>query len=254
MLKITYLGQMCYLIECGTVRIVTDPYLSHSVDRPGSTRLYEPPATLAELMPDIILISHPHGDHLDKESLIPFYRMRRRSFTLVPAPSAPKILEIGGEPLPMTAPGPAMLGESFRLGGVTVTAIPCAHTALHTDDNGDYRELSYLIEYGEKKIFFGGDMSMYDGLLESLCTIVPDVMLLPVNGSDWFRTSRNIIGNLDSNEAAELAVRCKAKYFIPGHHDLYASNGCPNEWIAFSAKKFGAPLTLLKPCESLEIS
>ncbi len=253
-MKFTYLGQMCALIECGPIRIVTDPYLSHSVDRPGSTRLYEPPATLAGLMPDIILISHPHGDHLDPESLIPFYRMRRRSFTLVPAPSAPKILEIGGEPVPMTAPGPAMLGESFRLGGVSVTAIPCAHTELHTDENGDYRELSYLIEYEGKKLFFGGDMSMYEGLLQTLIAAAPDLMFLPVNGADWFRTSRGIIGNLDSNEAAELAVRCRAKSFIPGHHDLYASNGCPDEWIEFSAEKFGAPLKLLKPMQSVEIA
>ncbi|MBQ2706670.1 MAG: MBL fold metallo-hydrolase [Clostridia bacterium] len=252
-MKITYLGQMCYLIECGGIRIVTDPYLSNSVDRPGSTRKYPAPMTLADIMPDVIVISHPHGDHLDKTSLTPFYRMRRRSFTLVPAPSAETIRSIGGEPVPMTAPAPAKLGESFRLGGVTITAIPCAHTELHCDEEGCFRELSYLIECDGKSVFFGGDMSMYEGLLESLTAMKPDAMLLPVNGSDWFRTSRNIIGNLDSNEAAELAARVGTKVFVPGHHDLYDTNGCPDAWIEFSAQKFGAPLKLLKPCESVEI-
>ncbi len=252
-MKITYLGQMCYLIECGSIRIVTDPYLSNSVDRPNSTRKYPAPTTLSELLPDIIVISHAHGDHLDIASLAPFYRLRRRSFTLVPAPVADAIAAIGGEPVAMTAPSPAMLGESFRLGDVIITAFPCAHTELHRDEEGCYAELSYLIEWDGKKVFFGGDMSMYEGLLESLCAMRPDVMLLPVNGGDWFRTSRGIIGNLDCNEAAELAARVGTGAFIPGHHDLYEANGCPDEWIRYSAEKFGAPLVLLKPCESFDI-
>ncbi|MBQ8551327.1 MAG: MBL fold metallo-hydrolase [Clostridia bacterium] len=254
-MKITYIGQMCYLIEAGGMRIVTDPYLSYAVDNKdeGIARKYAPPYTLAELAPDMIVISHPHIDHLDPQTLAPFYRLRRRSFTLVPASCAEEIAKIGGEPVPMSAPEPAKLGESFRLGGVIITAIPCAHTELHRDADGDYIELSYLIEAEGKKVFFGGDMSMYDGLLEALCEMSPDVMLLPVNGSDWFRTSRNIIGNLDSNEAAELAARVGTRMFIPGHHDLYDFNGCPNEWIEFSADKFGAPLHRLEPCESVEV-
>ncbi len=253
MIRITYLGQMCYLIECGGMKVITDPYLSNAIDHPGNTRKYPVPMTLSEIMPDVIVISHAHADHLDKNSLIPFYRMRRRSFTLVPAPVADKITEIGGEALAMSAPAPAKLGESQRIGVFTITAIPCAHTELHRDEEGCYCELSYLIEAEGKKIFFGGDMSMYDGLLEALTDMKPDVMLLPVNGRDWFRTSRNIIGNLDSNEAAELAARVGTKVFIPGHHDLYESNGCPSEWIEYSAKKFGAPLRLLKPCEFVEL-
>ncbi len=251
-MKITYLGQMCYSIEADGLTIVTDPYLSDSVDRPDSKRKYPAPTTLCELLPDIIVISHPHGDHLDKKSLEPFYRLKRRSFTLVPMPSADIICSIGGNPTPMRAYAVSFWGEPFRLGGVTITPIPCAHTELHTTD-GDFNELSYMIEAEGKKVFFGGDMSMYDGLEKLIADAEPDVMLLPVNGRDWFRTSRNIIGNLDSNEAAELAVRCKTKMFIPGHHDLYDSNGCPNEWIEYSAKKFGAPLKLLAPKESVEL-
>lgn len=253
MMKLTYLGQMCYLIECGDLKIVTDPYLSDSVDSKDSHRNYPPPTTLCELLPDIIVISHPHGDHLDKKSLEPFYRLRRRAFTLVPAPSAGTIRSIGGDAVEMSAPAPAQFGKPFSLAGVSIYPLPCAHTELHTDSAGDYRELSYLIEYGNCKIFFGGDMSIYGGLVEMLADTKPDVMLLPVNGRDWFRTSRNIIGNLDSNEAAELSVICGAKLFIPGHHDLYSKNGCPNDWIEYSARKFGAPLKLLAPGESVEV-
>ena len=70
-MKITYLGQLCYLIEADGMRIVTDPYLSNSCDREGNVRKYAPPVTLNELMPDIIIISHEHKDHLDPETLAP---------------------------------------------------------------------------------------------------------------------------------------------------------------------------------------
>ena len=241
---------MCYLIETGNIRIVTDPYLSNSCDCDGHTRRYAPPATLCELMPDIIIISHDHQDHLDPMTLMPFYRLRRRSFTLVPEPISVEVESIGGEAVPMSAPEAAKLGESFRLADVTVTALPAAHTELHRKHDGGFCELSYLIEAEGQKIFFGGDMSMYDGLLDALCDISPDVMILPVNGRDWFRSSRGVVGNLDSNEAAELAVRVGASMLIPGHHDLYYDNGCPDEWIEYSARNFGAPLRLLKPGET----
>jgi L-ascorbate 6-phosphate lactonase len=253
MIKITYIGQMCYLIESEGIRIVTDPYLSDSVDRENSRRKYPPLSTLEGLRPDIIAISHKHGDHLDKKTLEPYYKSQGKSATLVPAPLADIIRSIGGVPTLMRAPSPAVFSEPFRLGSASIRAVPCAHTELHLDPSGDYMELSYLIETDGRKIFFGGDMSMYDNLLDALAAENPDVMLLPVNGRDYFRTSRNIIGNLDSNEAAELAKRCGAKLFIPGHHDMYESNGCPNEWIEYSAAKFGAPLKLLCPGESAEI-
>ncbi len=244
---------MTYLIETHGIKIVTDPYLSNSADCRHGTRNYAPPMTLADIMPDIIIISHGHADHLDAQTLAPFYRMRRRSFTLVPAPLVEKIQEIGGEAVPMSAPEAAQLGESFRLADVTVTAVPAAHDMLHRDEDGNFFELSYLIEAEGIKIFFGGDMCMYEGLLELLVHISPDVMLLAVNGRDFFRESYGIVGNLDSNEAARLAVLSGAKLFIPGHHDLYDYNGCPNEWIEYSAKKFGAPLKILAPGESAEI-
>ena len=244
---------MTYLIETDGIKIVTDPYLSNSADCKHGVRNYAPPTTLSEIMPDIIVISHGHADHLDKQTLAPFYRMRRRSFTLVPEPLVEKIHGIGGEAVAMSAPTAAKLGESFRLAGVTVTAVPAAHDVLHCDADGNFYELSYLIEAEGKKLFFGGDMCMYEGLTELLSSIAPDVMLLPVNGRDFFRESYGIVGNLDSNEAARLAALSGAKLFIPGHHDLYDYNGCPNDWIEHSAKKFGAPLRRLAPGENVEI-
>ncbi len=70
-MKCTYLGQCCFLIECGTTRIVTDPYLSDSVDKGDLLwrRQYPAPCTLHSLKPDAVLISHAHDDHMDPVTL-----------------------------------------------------------------------------------------------------------------------------------------------------------------------------------------
>lgn len=62
-----------------------------------------------------------------------------------------------------------------------------------------------MIEHEGKKVFFGGDMSLYDGLTEKLAAMAPDVMLIPVNGADYYRTASHCIGNTNCIEAAKLA-------------------------------------------------
>ena len=119
-------------------------------------------------------------------------------------------------------------------------------TWKHTDENGNYQELSYLISCGGKRIFFGGDLSLYDGLTERLAELHPDIMLLPVNGRDYYLTAANIIGNTNCREAAELAKRCKAACLIPMHHDLYAINGCRENWVREAAADAGVPVRILR--------
>jgi len=108
------------------------------------------------------------------------------------------------------------------LGGFTVTPIPSAHEVFHTDENGDYRELGYIIDNGAARIFHAGDMCMYEGLIERLSGI--DVAILPVNGRDYFRNVNDIIGNFDCTEAVTLATTVGADLLIPVHHDLYKVN------------------------------
>ena len=52
----------------------------------------------------------------------------------------------------------------------------------------------------------------------------PDLLLAPINGQDFFRTQRNCIGNLEAEEAAQLAVRLRAGCSIPTHYDMVQGN------------------------------
>ncbi len=249
-LKITYLGQCCFLLEAEGVRIVTDPYLSDLVDRhhPDEpekwTRNYAPPCALADLKPDLILISHSHTDHMDPETLGAYRQAGGDAMIAAPAPETGLLRELGFRRIVDARAEHAIF---FR--GITITPIACAHTELFKDEKGRFRNLSYCIDFGDWGVFFGGDMSLYDGLSERVALENCQMLLLPCNGRDEERTAAGIIGNTTAEEAAAFAAEVGAP-FIPTHHDLYPGNGCPVEEILAAAEKAGAKAIVLKPEES----
>ena len=252
--KVTYLGQCGFLLECNGIRIVTDPYLSDYVDRNFYTeetpwkRLYPAPVSLDDIRPDGIVISHAHGDHLDPWTLAPYIEKANDVLIAVPAPVADAVSKLGCRNIVH-----ARAGKSFDIKGVTVTPVPCAHTQLHTDEYGRFCELSYLIDFGNGNvIFFGGDMSLYDGLADVIAGASPSLLLLPVNGRDDDRTGRDIIGNINAEEAAWLSKSLNVP-FVPMHHDLYEINRCPEGYAQAAALAAGASVRPLKPMEHLEI-
>ncbi len=238
-MHLTYLGQCGFLFETAGVRIVTDPYLSDSIAT--WQRQYPVPCTLADLKPDAVLISHAHCDHLDPQTLRPYRDQGGDCIIAAPAPECAPLYEMG-----FSRVIPARAEQAFSIGDVRITPIMCAHTEPHADDQGRFRELSYFIESPEGKWFFGGDLSLYDGLRERLCREKPALVILPCNGRDERRTAANIIGNTTAEEAARLARDCGA-VLIPAHFDLYAENGCSLSHIEEMAEAAGAQLLRIAP-------
>lgn len=252
-MRITYLGQCGFLLEDGGARVCTDPYLTYHVDEAHYTpdtpwvRAYEPPIQPEELECDLIVISHPHDDHMDPDTLTRWSGHGGSAPVLCPAPSLALAESYGVK----NCTG-AAAGAEYRFRGVTVTPVPCAHTELHTDENGLYRELSYLIRMPSGlRVFFGGDMSLYDGLEERVRSLAPDILLLPANGRTEELTRKGIIGNLSAREAAEFSARLRVPY-IPMHFDLYGFNGCPRAEVEKAARDAGAELYMPVPGGTIE--
>ena len=253
-MRITYLGQCGFLLEDGDLRIVTDPYLSDSVDRNHYSketpwkRLYPAPVTLGELKPDIVLISHGHDDHMDPDTLCPYRAAGGETPIVIPAPEIYTVDKWG-----LKGVYPARAENSFKIKHAVITPIPCAHTQLHTDDLGRFYELSYIIDIGNgKRVFFGGDMSLYDGLEKRLREAELSLLLLPANGRDEHRTNLGIIGNVTPEESAKLSAALNVPW-IPMHHDLYEINCCGPDEPETESRKAGAKVICLKPMESCEI-
>jgi L-ascorbate metabolism protein UlaG (beta-lactamase superfamily) len=248
-LEIKYLGQCGFLLKTKNSRLVTDPYLSYSVDRDHYCeqtpwiRLYPPPCRLSDARPDIILISHEHDDHLNPETILECISAGQDPTFVIPAPIRYMLTDLGISDSRIID---AHSETPIRIGDFEIVPIPCAHTDFHLDSHGAFFELSYIIKAPDTTVFFGGDMSMYDGICERLSRESIDLLLLPCNGRDDERTSKGIIGNINETEAASLSADLNVP-FVAMHHDLYAINACSEEAISSAAASVGAEVIFLKP-------
>ena len=70
-MKITWLGQAGLLFETAGKKILIDPYLSDNVKKiqPKNYRRKPIDESFLRIEPDIIVITHNHLDHFDKETL-----------------------------------------------------------------------------------------------------------------------------------------------------------------------------------------
>ena len=113
--------------------------------------------------------------------------------------------------------------EPLQIKDVDIWPIPAAHDRLADAERG-HRFQGYIVRLDGVTVCHTGDTVMYDGLVERLRERAVDVLLAPINGLDYFRTKRDIVGNLSAREAAELAAAAGVKLLIPGHWDLFTGN------------------------------
>lgn len=224
-----YMGQVGFVLRHKDTFILVDGYLSDYVDRhcarPGVEwkRKYPAPIHPEALdFIDYVFCTHAHFDHADPDTLKAIHDVNPKAQFFVSAAIRDTILSYGISPARVTGlrcDAPFSLCEDIE-----VTAIPAAHEELHMDANGDYSEVGFRFRLGDISLFHGGDGCPYDGLSEKIKG--SDILLLPVNGRDYFRTYvQDIIGNFTDREAVLLAKECGADLLIPTHFDLYAGNG-----------------------------
>ncbi len=225
---IFYLGQVGFIFKYNNKYILIDGYLSDYVDRNCSNeivkwvRRYPAPIKAEELdFVDYVFCTHAHYDHADPYTLDAINKVNKKAKFIVSG-AISHIIESYGiskdRILGVECDRKYSLDED-----ISFTAIPAAHEELHKNENGYYEEVGFLFELGDTKLFHGGDGCPYDGLEEKL--IGCDILILPVNGRDYYRRYVcDIIGCFDSTEAATIAKNCNAKLLIPTHYDLYDVN------------------------------
>lgn len=221
-----YIGQEGYIIKYRNQYYMIDAYLSDYVDRNCCTeevkwsRNYPAPVLPAELdFVDYVFCTHAHFDHADPDTLSALAKTNKKAKYIMPASEADVLLSYGISEENIIR---AKAGEELFLGTAIVTPVPSAHEQLNRDANGNYREMGYRFSFGDRVIYHAGDCCIYDGMMDFLGKL--DVAMLPVNGRDYFRLSRDIIGNMTAEEAIELAEKTNADLLIPMHFDLYDCN------------------------------
>ncbi len=255
MVTFTYLGQEGFYIRTRDCRLLVDPYLTDYVDRhhPGAgwERKYAPPVTPEEMAPytDYVFCTHDHDDHTDPWTVAALAKANPRLKFFVSGVFAHKLPLYG---VPEGQVVPVDTGKTIVLPGLSFTGIPAAHEELHPVGES-FAELGFRFvfahENGETVVYHAGDCCPFDGLSEAIGHA--DVMLLPVNGRDYYRTSRGILGNMNAVEAVQLAKTCGAKMMIPMHYDLYDINGIPVEEFVHAAEPSGITYYIFRPGEGM---
>ena len=108
---------------------------------------------------------------------------------------------------------------------ISVTAVAVPHDVYRADANGNEKALGYVFYMGDTTILHCGDAVATDRLVIDVCKAGPiHLAFLPINGRDWVRESRDIIGNMTPQEAALFAKEIDCTTVIPTHYDMMCGN------------------------------
>ncbi len=205
-MKITWLGQAGLLFETDGKKIVIDPYLSDFVKtvEPQNARRVPVDERFLSIKPDIILITHNHLDHLDKETLK--YYLTPECKALVLCPNG------GWQEIRKTFPGTGCnfvlfnAGTEWNEGAVRFRAVK----AEHSDPNA----IGILLSAEGKTYYITGDTLYNEAIFESLPKEDLYAVFLPCNGRG---------NNMNMADASRFAARTGAKYAVPVHIGLFDS-------------------------------
>lgn len=225
-----WLGQAGFLVRSRGLSLVIDAYLSDVLavkyrDRGevlSHRRLMPPPVPADRLRVDWALCTHRHGDHLDAPTLQTILSNNPACRVVLPAAERDFAVGLG---LSADRLVPIDAGEQIDLSPIArLTAIAAAHEELTRDVRGQHCYLGYALAVADVTVYHSGDCCPYRGLAERLAGMRIAVALLPVNGRDEVRRSRNILGNFTFNEAVDLCRRAGIGTLTPHHFGMFAFN------------------------------
>ena len=255
-----WLGQSGFLIVQAGRALVLDPYLSDSLTRKYAatekpharmTERVVDPAELGGLgVIDLVTSSHNHTDHFDPETLAPLLAANPQARLAIPAANRELVLERLGRAVEDRL---LELDQEMSVahGAIQMTGIASAHPTMERDAAGRCRFLGYVIRWDGLTLYHCGDTLWHEGLVKSLQRFEVDVALLPINGD---RPERQVAGNLDGRQAAQLAHAIRARCVVPCHFDLFEFNtASPDEFVA-ECGRLGQVYRVLRNGEGWDLS
>ena len=205
--SITYLGHATFWIRLQGKDILTDPVFGTTW--PLFSRHVPFPLSPGELPNlQVVLISHSHYDHLDKESL---RRLGTRPLYLTPL----GYKDWFSENLPGSSVRELDWFEEFTHEGTSFCLLPAQHWTKRTPCDTNRRLWgSWLIEGKGRKIFFSGDSGYFCGFREYGTKFGPlDAAILPIGAYEprWFMKGHH----MNPQEAVRAFLDLRAQVFIP---------------------------------------
>src|SRR6478736_2266377 len=167
--SLTWLGHASVIIELGGVRVMTDPALT---DRVAHLRRHHRLDAGTLGIPDVVLISHVHMDHLH----VPSLRLLGPDVSLIVPTGAAAFLRRRG----FRQVRETVAGRTTQIGRLTIETVP----AVHSGQRGPHSRISvdavgYVLRAAEGSVYFPGDTDLFPQMA-TLNDI--DVALFPIGG------------------------------------------------------------------------
>lgn len=204
-MNVTWLTEAGLLFESGGLKILVDPYLSNSRESEKMPKVRRVPIdeSIFDITPDVILITHEHPGHLDKETLARFLSRGRPITVLAPANAYRELVEFGGAHNYVLLSAHSVWSE----GHLTFYAVHAEH--------GDRRAVGFIIDDGKRTFYISGDTLYNYDVIDDVLDLAPDGVdfaFLPICGT----------GNtMNAKDAADFAYEIGAKVAIPVHYGLF---------------------------------
>src|SRR6476646_8064414 len=183
--------------EGAGVRVLTDPFLRARI---GPLQRHGPLPQPADLQADIVVISHGHRDHFDRESI--------EALPGQPAVVVPRGLgsslrgRVGGSLIELEA------GGSVSVAGVRIAAVRARHWI--SPGAARAQPVGYVID-GGARVYFAGDTGRYGGMSAAVGRI--DLAFLPI----WTWGPHLGPGHLGPRSAAEVTRDLPPVAVVPIH-------------------------------------
>lgn len=225
MVKLTYYGHSCFLLDDGQNRVLTDPFLTGN---PQATVKAE------DVECDFILISHAHGDHLGDAPEI----AARTGAGLVGIPEVLGVCEVR---VPGLKQHPMNLGGSLTLpfGKVRMTL------AQHSAGVAGGVACGYVIYIGDRVLYFAGDTALFSDMELIGRKDKLDYAMLPI-GDNY---------TMGLEDAALAAQLLHAPHIIPMHYNTWPLiNQDVRHYKEITEAMAQAEVHILAPGQTLELA
>ena len=205
-MRFSWLTQGGMLFDNGRIKVMVDPYLSDSLGKTCEAKKRRIPVKeeFLSILPDVILITHTHKDHLDTETLDRLLGGREDSATVLASEGAFAELKerYSGHNIVLLSPH-----SVWSEGGITFYAVRAEHS--------DRTAVGFILDDGDKTYYVSGDTLYNFDVIDDILDLVEDGVdfaFLPINGKGC---------NMNAKDAADFAYEIDAKCAVPVHYGLF---------------------------------
>jgi L-ascorbate metabolism protein UlaG (beta-lactamase superfamily) len=258
--RLTWIGHATLLIQMNGLNVLTDPVFSERVSPfswAGPKRRVALPARLDQLPRiDLVVISHNHYDHLDKQTV--------EKLVAQPGGSPKFLVPLGVERLVgkwgVTNVQPMDWWDKTGVAGLDVTFVPAQHwSARGLRDRNETLWGGWVMQAGGRSIYFAGDTGYSRHFLE-IGAKFPDIdlALLPIGAYEprWFMRDQHV----NPDEAVQAHLDLNAAHSIGMHWGTFEltdeSLDQPPRDLGTAMQKYAVPrnrFVLMKHGQTMEL-